>query len=120
MGERHRERRRIFTGTYRGSSADFRQTEVQDFDRAIAALNHPNICQIYDVGPDYLVMELIEGPTLQERIKEGAIPLDEALRITRQISEALAAAHCRKFTTQVVFCKPRPFSGSDFVSAVAQ
>src|SRR5712691_7420618 len=45
--------------------------------RAIAALNHPNICHLYDVGPDYLVMELIEGPTLAERIKEGAIPLEE-------------------------------------------
>ena len=63
--------------------------------RAIAALNHPNICQIYDVAPDYLVMELVEGPTLKERIKEGPIPLDEALRIAGQIGEALAAAHER-------------------------
>ena len=63
--------------------------------RAIAALNHPNICHIYDVGPDYLVMELIEGLTLKQRIKEGAIPLDEALRIAEQIAEALAAAHER-------------------------
>jgi serine/threonine protein kinase len=45
--------------------------------RAVAALNHPNICQIYDVGPNYLVMELVEGPTLADRIKAGAIPLDE-------------------------------------------
>ena len=44
---------------------------------AVAALNHPNICQIYDVGPNYLVMELVEGPTLAERIKQGAMPLDE-------------------------------------------
>jgi len=66
--------------------------------RAIAALNHPNICQIYDVSPDYLVMELIEGPTLTQRIKEGAIPLDEALRIAEQIAEALTAAH-EKFIT---------------------
>ncbi len=63
--------------------------------RAIAALNHPNICHIYDVGPDYLVMELIEGLTLKQRIKEGAIPLEEALRIAEQIGEALAAAHER-------------------------
>ena len=63
--------------------------------RAIAALNHPNICQIYDVGPDYLVMELVEGRTLKDRIREGAIPLDEALRIADQIGEALAAAHER-------------------------
>src|SRR6476661_4862270 len=42
---------------------------------AVAALNHPNICHVYDVGSDYLVMELVEGPTLAERIKGGAIPL---------------------------------------------
>jgi eukaryotic-like serine/threonine-protein kinase len=66
------------------------------FDRevhAVAALNHPNICHLYDVGPDYLVMELVEGPTLAERIKQGAVPLDEALKIGRQITEALEAAH---------------------------
>src|SRR5271157_5382267 len=45
--------------------------------RAIAALNHPNVCTLYDIGPNYLVMEYIEGPTLAERIKEGAIPLEE-------------------------------------------
>src|SRR6516225_3772588 len=49
--------------------------------RAVAALNHPNICQIYDVGPNYLVMKLVEGPTLAERIKAGALPLEEALAI---------------------------------------
>src|ERR1700730_8816784 len=61
--------------------------------RTIAALNHPNICHLYDVSPDYLVMELIEGPTLAERIKEGAIPLEEALAIAGQIADALEAAH---------------------------
>src|SRR3954452_3871485 len=61
--------------------------------RATAALNHSNICPIYDVGPDYIVMELIEGRTLRQRMAEGAIPLDEALRIAEQIAEALAAAH---------------------------
>src|SRR5437868_3695286 len=61
--------------------------------RAIAALNHPNICHIYDVGPDYLVMELIEGPTLAEHIASGAIPAEEALGIARQIADALEAAH---------------------------
>jgi eukaryotic-like serine/threonine-protein kinase len=76
------------------------KTSTQRFDerfereaRAIAALNHPNICQIYDVGPDYLVMELVEGPTLAERIKQGPVPLAEALPISDQIAEALAAAH---------------------------
>jgi serine/threonine-protein kinase len=61
--------------------------------RAVAALNHPNICHIYDVGPNYLVMELVEGPTLADRIKQGAIPLEEALAIARQIGDALEAAH---------------------------
>src|SRR6266568_2495297 len=60
---------------------------------AVAALNHPNICHIYDVGPNYLVMELVEGPTLAERIASGAIPLEGALKIARQIAEALEAAH---------------------------
>jgi serine/threonine-protein kinase len=61
--------------------------------RAVAALNHANICLIYDVGPNYLVMELIEGPTLADRIKGGAVPLEEALTIAHQIADALEAAH---------------------------
>src|SRR6204780_3931196 len=61
--------------------------------RAIGALNHPNICTLYHVGPNYLVMELVEGATLAERIKEGPIPLDEALGIAKQIADALEAAH---------------------------
>src|SRR5258706_10196168 len=56
--------------------------------RAVAALNHPNICHLYDVGPNYLVMELIEGESPQ-----GPLPLDEALRLARQIAAALEAAH---------------------------
>src|SRR5277367_635290 len=61
--------------------------------RAIAALNHPNVCTLHDVGPNYLVMEIVEGPTLAERIAKGPIPLDEALSIAGQIAEALEAAH---------------------------
>ena len=61
--------------------------------RAVAALNHPNICTLYDVGPNYLVMELIEGQTLAERIAAGPIPLKETLEIACQIAEALEAAH---------------------------
>jgi len=56
--------------------------------RAIAALNHPNICQIYDVGPNYLVMELIDGQPLK-----GPLPLDLALKYGAQICDALDAAH---------------------------
>jgi Tol biopolymer transport system component/predicted Ser/Thr protein kinase len=56
--------------------------------RAIASLNHPNICQLYDVGPNFLVMELIEGES-----PRGPLPLDEALHIARQIADALDYAH---------------------------
>jgi len=56
--------------------------------RAIASLNHPNICRLYDVGPNYLVMELIEGESPQ-----GPLPLDTALHFAFQIAEALEAAH---------------------------
>ncbi|HEY1759636.1 MAG TPA: protein kinase, partial [Bryobacteraceae bacterium] len=56
--------------------------------RAIAALNHPNICTLYDIGPDYLVMELVEGSS-----PKGPLALDDALRIAGQIAAALQAAH---------------------------
>src|SRR5713101_4090819 len=56
--------------------------------RAVAALNHPNICQLYDVGPNYLVMELVEG----ERLK-GPQPLETALNYAHQIADALEVAH---------------------------
>jgi serine/threonine-protein kinase len=49
--------------------------------RTLASLNHPNIAQIYGVEDQALVMELVEGPTLAERIKRGPLPLDEALDI---------------------------------------
>src|SRR5579875_702740 len=61
--------------------------------RSVAALSHPNICTIHDVGPNYYVMELVEGPTLADRIAQGPIPLEEALEIAGQIAEALEAAH---------------------------
>src|SRR6516164_755615 len=56
--------------------------------RAIAALNHPHICQIYDVGPDYLVLEYIEGAPLR-----GPIPLEAAMKLALQIAGALETAH---------------------------
>lgn len=61
--------------------------------RAIAALNHTSICHLYDVGPNYLMMEPVEGPTLADRIAQGPIPFDEAIDIARQIADALEAAH---------------------------
>ena len=48
---------------------------------AIAALSHPNVCTLFDVGPDYLVMELVEGPTLADVLAKGRLPVPEALRI---------------------------------------
>jgi eukaryotic-like serine/threonine-protein kinase len=67
--------------------------------RTLASLNHPNIAQIYGFeesnGVKALVMELVEGPTLADRIAQGAVPLDEALRIATQIADALEAAHDR-------------------------
>jgi eukaryotic-like serine/threonine-protein kinase len=62
---------------------------------AIAALSHPNICTLFDVGPDYLVMELVEGPTLADVIGGQALPVPEVLRIAGQIVDALEAAHAK-------------------------
>ena len=65
--------------------------------KTLASLNHTNIAQIYGFekssGVHALVMELVEGPTLADRIAQGAIPADEALPIAKQIAEALEAAH---------------------------
>jgi len=61
--------------------------------RIVASMTHPNICRLYDVGPNYLVMELVDGPTLSDWIRQGPLPASEALAIARQIAEALEAAH---------------------------
>ena len=61
--------------------------------RAISSLNHPNICTLHDIGPNYLVMELVEGETIAARLKRGPLPLEEAIRYARQIAAALEAAH---------------------------
>src|SRR5690349_4865445 len=65
--------------------------------RAISSLNDPHICQLYDIGSqdgtDYLVMEFLEGETLAERLRKGALPLNEVLRIGIAVAEALAVAH---------------------------
>src|SRR5580698_6081271 len=56
--------------------------------RAVTALNHPHICTLYDVGPNYLAMEFIKGAPVK-----GPLPVAEALRLAVQIAEALDAAH---------------------------
>src|SRR5712692_4869687 len=61
--------------------------------RAIAALNHPHICQLYDVGPNYLVMEYVDGTPLK-----GPLPLERAVEYAGQILEALDAAHHKAIT----------------------
>ena len=65
--------------------------------QVLASLNHPNIGQIHGIedseGTKALVLELVEGPTLADRIDQGPIPVDEALPIAKQIAEALEAAH---------------------------
>ena len=63
--------------------------------RAVAALNHPNISQLYDVGPNYLVMEFVEGETLAARLERGALKLDQTLALAIQITGALAEAHSK-------------------------
>ncbi len=63
--------------------------------RAISTLNHPHICSLYDVGPDYLVMELIEGSTLAAAMEKGPLRLELVARYGAQIASALAEAHAR-------------------------
>src|SRR5580698_9964366 len=64
--------------------------------RAVSSLNHPHICHLYDIGSQdgtaYLVMEYLEGETLAERLKKGAVPQPEIYKIAIAIAEALAIA----------------------------
>ena len=61
--------------------------------RAISALNHPNICTLHDIGPNYLVMELVDGETLAAKLKNGPLPVRAALLYACQIAAALVEAH---------------------------
>ncbi len=67
--------------------------------RAISALNHPNICTLYDVGHqngiDYLVMEFLEGETLADRLRRGKLPMEQTLRYATEVVDALETAHRR-------------------------
>jgi serine/threonine protein kinase/Tol biopolymer transport system component len=78
------------------SSPELKQRMERE-GRAISSLNHPHICQLYDIGSqngtDYLVMEFLEGETLAERLRKGAIPLAEVFKIGIAVAEALAVAH---------------------------
>src|SRR5919199_486061 len=61
--------------------------------KTISQLSHPNICALYDVGDNYLVMELLDGETLADRIAKGPLPLDQVIRIGSEIAGALDRAH---------------------------
>jgi serine/threonine protein kinase len=96
MGEVYRARdsrvkRDVAVKTSYSAFTDRFQREAE----AIAALSHPNVCTLFDVGPNYLVMELVEGPTVAELMAKGRLPVPEALRIAGQIADALEAAHAK-------------------------
>jgi len=78
--------RTVAIKTLDGAHGDRFQQEA----RAVAALNHPNICVLYDVGPGYLVMEYIEGQPLH-----GPLPLGDVLHVATQVADALDAAHAK-------------------------
>jgi len=85
-----------------GISADLQARErLRHEARAAAALDHPYICKIFEIGEDgdalFLVMEYIAGKTLHGRMEEGRIPVSEALHIAREVAEALQEAHARGF-----------------------
>jgi serine/threonine protein kinase len=65
--------------------------------KSVSSLNHPHICTLHDVGHqdgiDYLVMELVEGETLLDRLRKGPLPLDQTLRYGIEIADALDKAH---------------------------
>ena len=74
----------------------------QRFEReakTLAALSHPHICPVFDVGSqggvDFLVMEYLEGETLEQRLKKGALPLDQALQIGIQVADAFSCIRHR-------------------------
>ncbi|MGA9750681.1 MAG: serine/threonine-protein kinase, partial [Acidobacteriota bacterium] len=78
------------------SNPDFKQRFEREA-KTISSLNHAAICALYDVGHqdgvDYLVMELLEGETLAERLKRGPLPAEQVQRVGIQIAEALDSAH---------------------------
>ncbi len=83
-----------------------RRARLEREAKAISKLNHAHICTLHDIGAhdgiDYLVMEYLEGETLAERLKRGALPLEQALELAKQMASALAAAHEHGIVHRVV------------------
>jgi serine/threonine protein kinase/Tol biopolymer transport system component len=86
---------KVLAGRF-SSSPELKQRMEREA-RLISSLNHPHICQLYDIGSqdgtDYLVMELLEGETVAERIRKGALPLNEVLKVGAEVADALQVAH---------------------------
>jgi eukaryotic-like serine/threonine-protein kinase len=82
--------------THLSADPEFRQRFEREA-RSVSSLNHPNICQLFDVGRqdgvDFLVMEFLDGETLAERVRRSAMPLPELLKVGITIAKALAVAH---------------------------
>ena len=80
-----------------GSSTPTRTQRFAREARAVSKVNHPHICTLYDIGEQdgvqFIVMEYLEGETLAQRIRRGALPLDQVLRHAIEIADALAHAH---------------------------
>jgi serine/threonine protein kinase len=79
------------------SNDPIRKQRFEREAKTISGLNHPHICVLHDVGSqdgiDYLVMECVEGETLSKRLEKGSLPLDQVLKVGREIAEALDRAH---------------------------
>jgi eukaryotic-like serine/threonine-protein kinase len=82
--------------THLSSDSEFKQRFEREA-RTVSSLNHPHICQLFDVGreggTDYLVMEFLDGETLAERVRRGPMPLSELLKVGIDVADALAVAH---------------------------
>src|SRR5215468_6666624 len=79
------------------SSDPVRKQRFEREAKTISSLNHPNICTLHDIGSqdrvDYLVMECVEGETLEKRLEKGPLPMEQALKYGAQIADALDKAH---------------------------